>query len=103
MERNFACELAGFDLSLVEIDPSVSFLDMFQVESKAQNPPGRLSYRGLAIGRGLRSKAVAPYWHVARSVGSHFGLPINFMVYLPKGKLAAVASCQYPEISRLHG
>ena len=36
-------------------------------------------------------------------MGWDFGLPINFVIYLPKRKLAAVASCQYPEISRLHG
>jgi hypothetical protein len=62
---------------------------MLEIEDQAENSPGGLSLRGLAITAGLSAEAVAPNRHVARAMAPDFGLPVDFPVDLPKGKFAA--------------
>jgi len=94
--RVFACELARFDFSVFASMACDSFLDVFQVESEAEDSTSRLSHSSLSIAASLRPKAVAPYWHLAAPMRWNFGLPIDFVIDLPKWKLAAVIFCQFP-------
>jgi hypothetical protein len=88
-----AAEQLGSSLSTLYRTGSVRpvetlLLNMLEIEDQADDSPGGLSLRCLAIAAGLSAEAVAPNRHVARAMAADFGLPVDFPVDLPKRKFA---------------